>query len=173
MTVINHKHKDITWDFRKEDTKKYTHCFHNYPAMMIPQIARKLLDRYGCVGGWLLDPYCGTGTSLVEASMFGMNSVGCDINPLVRLVAMAKTSPISLRRLGFHLQDLDNTIFQIGFSNHIPYTPATDVLNLDYWFSKDVTMYLSFLRAYIYAIEDEAIRNFFWVAFSETVRECS
>ena len=173
MTVINHKHKDITWDFRKEDTKKYTHCFHNYPAMMIPQIARKLLDRYGCVGGWLFDPYCGTGTSLVEASMFGMNSVGCDINPLVRLIAMAKTSSISLRTLDFHLQDLDNTIFQIGFSNHIPYTPAADVLNLDYWFSKDVTMYLSFLRAYIYAIEDEAIRNFFWVAFSETVRECS
>lgn len=173
MTVVNRKYKDETWDFRKADTKEYTHCFHNYPAMMIPQIARKLLERYGVSDGWLLDPYCGTGTSLVEASIFGMNGVGCDINPLVRLVAMAKTSPISLQTLDLHLQDLDNTIFQVSFSKHVPYISAPDVLNLDYWFSKDVTRCLSFLRDYIHAIEDEAIRNFFWVAFSETVRECS
>ena len=173
MTVMNRKYKDETWDFRKADTKEYTHCFHNYPAMMIPQIARKLLDRYGVSGGWLLDPYCGTGTSLVEASMCGMNGVGCDINPLVRLVAMAKTSPIPLQILDLQLQDLDNTIFQVEFSKHVPYTSVPDVLNLDYWFSKDVTRCLSFLRDYIHAIKDEAIRNFFWVAFSETVRECS
>lgn len=105
--------------------------------------------------------------------MFGMNGVGCDINPLVRLVAIAKTSPVSLRTLDCHLQDLDNTIFKVGFSNQIPHTSVPDVLNLDYWFSRDVTTYLSFLREYIYTIEDEGIRNFFWVAFSETVRECS
>ncbi len=62
---MNRKYKDETWDLRKANTKESTHCFHNYPAMMIPQIARKLLDRYGIEGGWLLDPYCGTGTSLV------------------------------------------------------------------------------------------------------------
>lgn len=81
------KYRDETWDFQYADTKEYTHCFHTYPAMMIPQIARKLLKEYGIEGGWLLDPYCGTGTSLVEASLFGMHSVGCDINPLVRLIA--------------------------------------------------------------------------------------
>ncbi len=173
MIDTNCKYKDEAWDFRKTDTKEYTHCFHNYPAMMIPHIARNLLERYGSTGGWLLDPYCGTGTSLVEASIFGMNGIGCDINPLMRLVATAKTSPLSLQILDFHLRDLDNTIFQAGFSNKIPHTPVPDVLNLDYWFSEDVTTYLSFLRSYIYAIEDEGVRNFFWVAFSETVRECS
>ena len=96
MTVTNRKYKDETWDFVKADTKEYTHCFHNYPAMMIPQIARGLLNRYGTPNGWVLDPYCGTGTSLVEASIFGMNGVGCDINPLVRLITTAKTTPISL-----------------------------------------------------------------------------
>ena len=58
------KYRDETWDLPKADTKEYTHCFHTYPAMMIPQIARKLLKRYGMEGRWLLDPYCGTGTSL-------------------------------------------------------------------------------------------------------------
>ena len=97
MSVLNlKKYKDESWDFRESDTKEYTHCFHTYPAMMIPQIARKLLKKYGTEGGWILDPYCGTGTSLVEASLFGMHSVGCDINPLVRLIATAKSTPVCL-----------------------------------------------------------------------------
>lgn len=173
MTVTNRKYKDETWDFIKSDTKEYTHCFHNYPAMMIPQIARELLNRYGTPNGWVLDPYCGTGTSLVEASMFGMNGVGCDINPLVRLITTAKTTPISLDVLERYSQDLMDAIFQIGFSDDVPPAPIPDVLNLDYWFSEDVTRRLSFLRDRINAVADESVRNFFWVAFSETVRECS
>lgn len=173
MTGLNRKYKDETWDFVKADTKEYTHCLHNYPAMMIPQIARELLNRYGTPNGWVLDPYCGTGTSLVEASMFGMNGVGCDINPLVRLIVTTKTTPISLGDLDRYSQDLMDAIFQVGFSDDVPSAPIPDVLNLDYWFSEDVTRHLSFLRDRINAVADESVRNFFWVAFSETVRECS
>lgn len=104
----NRKYKDEGWDFRDADTKEYTHCFHNYPAMMIPQIARELLKIYGNEGGWLLDPYFGTGTSLVEASLYGMNSVGCDINPLARLIAKAKTTLLSLHTLDLHLKELND-----------------------------------------------------------------
>ena len=173
MTGTNRKYKDETWDFVKADTKEYTHCLHNYPAMMIPQIVRELLNQYGTPGGWVLDPYCGTGTSLVEASMFGMNGVGCDINPLVRLITTVKTTPISIEVLSQYVSDLCSSTLQVESSGDIPSAPIPDVLNLDYWFSNDVTKRLSFLRDYINAIEDEPVRNFFWVAFSETVRECS
>ena len=44
------KYKDYSWDFRDSDTKELTHCFHAYPAMMIPQIARRLLQKYGSSG---------------------------------------------------------------------------------------------------------------------------
>ena len=54
------------WDFRDANTKEYTHSFHIYPAMMIPQIARELIQRYGNSGDLLFDPYCGTGTSSVS-----------------------------------------------------------------------------------------------------------
>ena len=173
MTGTTRKYKDETWDFVKADTKEYTHCLHNYPAMMIPQIVRELLNQYGKPNGWVLDPYCGTGTSLVEASLFGMNGVGCDINPLVRLIAAAKTTPISLKVLRHYVLDSRVSILEVEHTGDIPVTPIPDVLNLDYWFSEDVTRHLSFLRDYITAIEDEPVRNFFWVTFSETVRECS
>ena len=115
MCIGSLKYKDETWDLQNADTKEYTHCFHTYPAMMIPQIARKLLKTYGVEGGWLLDPYCGTGTSLVEASLFGMHSVGCDINPLVRLIATAKSTPICLSTLDETLNKLNSDLFQLEF----------------------------------------------------------
>ena len=173
MTVSN-KYKDVSWDFRKSDTKEYTHCFHNYPAMMIPQVARKLLELYGARGGWLLDPYCGTGTSLVEASIFGMNAVGCDINPLVRLIASAKTTELSLDALDNHMESLQNGLTQARLAkNGMTSISLPHILNRDYWFSNDVAKRLSMIREHVLSVEDAVVRDFLWVAFSETVRECS
>ncbi|MBL7787976.1 MAG: hypothetical protein JNM36_18855 [Chitinophagales bacterium] len=40
------KYTDTTWDFIGANTKQYTHCYHSYPAMMIPQIAARLIDSF-------------------------------------------------------------------------------------------------------------------------------
>ena len=174
MHTRNLKYRDETWDLQYANTKEYTHCFHTYPAMMIPQIARKLLKKYGTEGGWLLDPYCGTGTSLVEASLFGMHSVGCDINPLVRLIATAKSTSICLSTLDETLNRLNEDLFQIEFrDSKVPDAPIPDILNLEYWFSEEVINALAYLQNWISKVEDEAVRNFIFVAFSETVREVS
>ena len=42
MTVAK-KYVDTTWNFKTANTKEYTHCYHNYPAMMISQIANRLI----------------------------------------------------------------------------------------------------------------------------------
>jgi len=76
------KYTDTSWDFRNEDTKTFTHCFHAYPAMMIPQVAGRLIEKYGVKSELLFDPYCGTGTSLVEANLRNINAIGTDLNPL-------------------------------------------------------------------------------------------
>ena len=174
MNSNNLKYKDESWDFRTADTKEYTHCFHTYPAMMIPQIARRLLNSYGVEGEWLLDPYCGTGTSLVEASLFGIHSVGCDINPLVRLIATAKITPIPLGTLDSELRKLNDTLFQIDFGvDKLPNAPIPKIPNLEYWFSAEVIKYLAYLLTRINAVEEQAVQRFIMVAFSETVREVS
>ena len=101
--------------------------------MMIPQIARKLLKKFGIEGGWLIGPYCGIGTPLVEASLFGMHSVGCDINPLVRLMATAKSTPICLSASDETLSKLNDHLFQVEFqSGKVPDTSVPDILNLSY-----------------------------------------
>jgi tRNA G10 N-methylase Trm11 len=174
MYSDNTKRLDETWDFRKANTKEFTHCFHPYPAMMIPQVARRILDRYAGKSKTLFDPYCGTGTSLVEANLKGINAIGTDINPLARLIATTKTTKIDIQVLDLFLHDFINYFFSISFqSDRIKSVVIPKVKNIDFWFSETVQQKLAVLRSYIDNINNTSIKNFFKVAFSETVRECS
>lgn len=165
---------DESWDFRRVNTKEYTHCFHPYPAMMIPQIARRIIENFGKKSKVLFDPYCGTGTTLVEANLKGINAIGTDINPLARLIASAKTTKIDVQVLDLFLHDFINYFFSINFqTDKIKSVILPEVKNIDFWFSKDVQKKLGILLGYIENINDVPMKNFFKVAFSETVRETS
>ncbi|HEV8287120.1 MAG TPA: DNA methyltransferase [Chitinophagaceae bacterium] len=165
---------DESWDFRKSNTKEYTHCFHAYPAMMIPQVARRIIENYGQKSKLLFDPYCGTGTSLVEANLKGMNAIGTDINPLAQLIASAKTTKIDIQILDLFLHDFANYFFSINFqSENIKSVIIPEIKNIDFWFSNSVQKKLGILLKYIENIQDSLVKNFFKVAFSETVRETS
>lgn len=165
--------RDEAWDFRDADTKQLTHGFHAYSAMMIPQIARELIRRYGVEGGWLLDPYCGTGTSLVEASTAGMHAVGCDINPLARPIAAAKTRAIPNSRLQSALEPLVHALSKRRSSDDFRDCPIPEFPNRDFWFSRPAAQSLALLRREIAAVDDPEVRDFLWVAFSEAARDCS
>ena len=164
---------DDTWDFRGADTKRFTHCFHNYPAIMIPQVAERLLVKYGGNADLLFDPYCGVGTSLLEANLKGINSVGTDLNPLATLVARAKTTKVDIRVLDLYLKEFNEYLlsirFEIGASNVV----VPSIKNIDYWFSDSVQKELTLIKEFINGISESSISDFFKVAFSETVRESS
>lgn len=166
---------DASWDFKKANTKEFTHCFHSYPAMMIPQIARKILDLFTDKSTKLLfDPFCGTGTSLVEANLRGIDAIGTDLNPLARLIAKSKTTKLDIQVLDLFLHDFINYFFSISFQlDQIHNSIMPNVRNIDFWFSKNVQYKLRALLDYIERINDVDIKNFFKVAFSETVRESS
>ena len=168
------KYKDQTWDFRNSDTKELTHCFHAYPAMMIPQISRRLLDQYGAKAKTLFDPYCGTGTSLIEANIKSINAIGTDLNPLARLIAKTKTSLIDIKTLHFYLKDFQIYFFNSSLKKHTLSSIAVPQFdNIDFWFNKNTQKQLALIKRYIDDIESLEIKNFFMTAFSETVRESS
>ncbi|GMT42335.1 MAG: DNA modification methylase [bacterium] len=170
---MGNKCVDHSWDFIKADTKQYTHCYHSYPAMMIPQVAGRLLDLYGKKAKYLFDPYCGTGTSLVEANIRGINAVGTDINPLARLIAKVKTSIMTTQTLDLYLKDFNEYVFGYKFGINKEATDTPSFSNINYWFKKDVQEKLSIVKKHIEIIANEDIKNFFKVAFSETIREVS
>jgi len=174
MQNLIKKYRDGSWDFKNAPTKLYTHIFHSYPAMMIPQVAGRILEEFREKSQTLLfDPYCGTGTSLVEANLRGLEGLGTDINPLARLIAKVKTTPISLEILDIYLKRFNDFLFhqRLGLQKNTPNLP--NFQNIDFWFKKETQYMLALCREFIDNIDHQDIQDFFKVAFSETVREVS
>jgi len=70
----------------------HVHGFHTYPARMHPGTAAKLVQAVSEPGQTVLDPFCGSGTVLVEAMLAGRRARGTDLNPLAVRLARLKTS---------------------------------------------------------------------------------
>jgi SAM-dependent methyltransferase len=71
--------------------RAHVHGFHSYPARMHPTTARELVVRLSPALGTVLDPFCGSGTVLVEGLTLGRNVVGVDANPLAVELSRLKT----------------------------------------------------------------------------------
>ncbi len=66
----------------EEATLRHVHGFHSYPARLHPDTARELVTGFSRAGALVLDPFCGSGTVLVEARLSGRRALGVDVNPL-------------------------------------------------------------------------------------------
>jgi tRNA G10 N-methylase Trm11 len=77
----------------RKDPKYVTHGIHAYKGKFYPQLAKALLNLADVpVGGRVLDPFCGSGTVLLEAQLNGYRAFGVDMNPLAALISRAKTA---------------------------------------------------------------------------------
>ena len=157
---------DYSWDFRGEKTKSYTHGLHTYPAMFIPQVANRLLQKYSKKGDMICDIFCGSGTALIESRILGRDSIGIDLNPLAIFLAKAKTTEIDPHLLQTEYFSLLERIPKINDSEII----KSEFNNLEFWFNEKVIIKLAKIKKAITEIKDPKIRNFFMVGFSEIVR---
>ncbi len=73
------------------EDRAHVHGFHAYPARAHPVTVRRLVEAFAPPGGVVLDPFCGSGTVLVEAMLAGRDAIGTDLNPLAVMLARAKT----------------------------------------------------------------------------------
>jgi len=160
---------DYSWDFNGAKTKPYTHGLHTYPAMFIPQVARRLLLTYSQKGDTICDIFCGSGTALIESELLSRNSFGIDLNPLAVFLAKVKTTPINPLLLSREYIKLLTRIDKTK-NNEIE---RPKFKNLEFWFKDKAIIELAKIKKSIKEIKDRKIKNFFLVAFSETVRKAS
>jgi SAM-dependent methyltransferase len=71
-----------------------THGFHSYAGRMHPSMARGAIERWSAPGGRVLDPFCGSGTVLVEAMGMGRASYGVDASPLAVMIAGVRSTTL-------------------------------------------------------------------------------
>src|SRR5437773_11658138 len=72
------------------------HSLSTYLGGFPPRVPRTIIQRWVPARASILDPFCGSGTTLVEAKLLGHPSVGLDLNPLAVAIARAKLQPVYL-----------------------------------------------------------------------------
>ena len=169
MTDDYKRKYDKKWNFKEHSMKELVHGLHPYPAMMMPLIARTMFQTYGKGKDTVFfDPYVGSGTTLVEAQYYGAKqAIGVDLNPLAILISRTKTEPIDLSEVDKLIKEFDEYIDTTGPVE----APVFSIR--DSWFNERSISELAKIRAFILAIKDEAVKDFFKVAFSETTRLAS
>jgi len=159
-----------TWTFLRpfsvKEAHQLTHGLHLYPAKMVPQIARELINKLSDPFDTVLDPFCGSGGVLVESIVNGRNAVGVDINDLALLLARVKTTVLPRNQLlNFLRKIMHEAKRDIRLSKpQIPHVP-----NLYHWFKPSVAQELAFIKDVIDEIDDERVREFYLASFSATM----
>lgn len=123
---------DTAWNFHDEDTTPHLHALHPFPARFVPQIPRKAIEDYTKPGDTVLDPFCGCGTTLLEAILLNREAIGVDNNAVAELVSKAKTLQYSEN----HISELNNLLRILEDGNAAEeWRPTLPIYrNRDYWF---------------------------------------
>ncbi|EOX1791352.1 DNA methyltransferase [Vibrio cholerae] len=167
--------KPIEVDFRQlvdwvPYSDSYTHYIHSYPAKLIKHIPIFFLNSKILVPeskSLVLDPFCGSGTVLLESLLAGHSAIGCDANPLARLIAKVKTTKLEAEEL--HKTKASIILKAKRFRKIVP----LNVVNVEHWFSESTIKQLSKLYRAINEICTGKELDFFLVTFSSIVKKVS
>lgn len=151
------------------NNERFSHLIHPYPAKLLSNIPYFFLctDYFCPKDGIVLDPFCGTGTVMLEANISGRNALGADANPLAVLISQVKTTYIPSDALLTTL----NTIMTSTRRSKKEVTFNTG--NIKRWFSSSTIQQLARLEDIIEKIKDEDQKRFFMLCFSSVIKKVS
>jgi hypothetical protein len=98
---------ELSWsedELPQVERTKHVHSLHPYLGKFVPQLVEVFLGRYFAPGDCIYDPFVGSGTTLVEANVFGADALGCDISAFNCLLSRVKTAHYPLGELELHLR---------------------------------------------------------------------
>lgn len=159
------------FDFEKREGAVLSHRYHTYPAKMVEELPRELIrvtKRAGVEVKKIYDPFCGSGTTIVEGVREGLEVYTNDINPLACMLGEVKTRAIDPYKLEKELEKIKK-----GKDEEIKVKERPEIKNIEYWFKEGTIEELLRIREKVKVIEEEEIRYFYEVVFSETVRKVS
>ena len=155
----------------KEIKRNGMHSTHRYFGKLIPAIPGFAIKEFTKERDYVLDSFCGSGTTLLEAKTYNRNAFGVDLNPLSVFISKVKTTKIKPEKLMEGWLKMKKTIENDpkDYSKEIePYC-----VNINHWFKDFVKGDLLKLRANIFKLPAGNIRNFFLGCFSAFLRGVS
>jgi len=157
------------------DTTYLTHNYHPYPCKFVPQIPKEIITKFSKEKDLVLDPFCGSGTTLAEASLLNRNAVGIDLNPVAVLSAKVKTTILNnldkkivkkfMKKINCKTSKNFQDLIEINFDESF----VPDFENLNHWFLPFVIKELAVLKKLILKVKNTKTRNFLLLAFSNVI----
>jgi DNA modification methylase len=99
---LNWREKDLP----ERERTKHVHRLHPYLGKFIPQLVEIFLRKYFKPGQTVLDPFGGSGTTLVQANELGVNSIAYDISAFNVLLMQAKTDRYDIKKVKLEIKDI-------------------------------------------------------------------
>ena len=150
-------------------TTPCTHGLHRFPGKFIPNIPRYIIRTLLPQNEKriIFDPFCGSGTTLVEAALEGRPFIGMDIDPLAVALATVKSQPLSKQEQYTLEMFWKEHNYQEKHQEVIPSVP-----NLSHWFTEKTIVELSSLKMRCYELPPK-LRLFSLLVFSSIIRRVS
>jgi 16S rRNA G966 N2-methylase RsmD len=121
----------------RQSTRYSAHGLHEYKGKFNPQVAKALLNIFGVrAGNIVLDPFCGSGTSLVEAAHLGIRAIGMDMNPLAVFLANTKLQALTVPAAAL-LEAIDGVLTRANKTKRLRPLGDERTEYLQSWFSAD------------------------------------
>jgi DNA modification methylase len=162
----------------RKDPKYVTHGLHPYKGKFYPQLAKALINLCNLrAEGKLLDPFCGSGTTLLEGYLNGQKTYGCDMHPLAAKIARAKVGVLEINP--DVVREAVGTLFKrieqapSRFSDDRDQFREDCVDEIEKWFPLPVVRKLNWLLRAIRSVTEGVLRDFLEVVLSSTIREIS
>jgi len=161
--LVQDRLKMADWNFADRRNGHAVEAIHPYPAKFIPEIPKSLLSALPMPDGTaVLDPFCGSGTTLAEAQRLGLPSVGIDLNPIACLISRVKTAPAPL-----NLDRLAEGIADAARSNRDPM--RWGIPNVDHWFKPEIQDSIAALVQEIGIRQDSGCNDVLRLALSSII----
>ncbi len=163
-------------DFHGSNGRHSTHAWHPFPAKFPPLLPQTFIQKLTLEGEIVFDPMMGSGTTLVEAVRFGRVAVGCDIDPLARLITEVKLRPPDYRqamkegsKIAFFAMKKLNERKEFLLSDIERRFDSSTKDFVDYWFLRDTQIELLSLLLEIEKVKSSILRDFFKMVFSSAI----
>ena len=103
--------------------KGLTHTFYGYPARFSPNFPREVISQFTSHGDTILDPFMGSGTTMVEALVAGRDAIGVDINPLASFLTRVKTTSLDSVERALVFDFVVKDMLTIRINSKVDYDP--------------------------------------------------